>query len=331
MNPNNLICSYGSGLLLKHLRALQQEVDGVRAAEDIECIHRMRVASRRFRAALPLFKDCLTRKKFKSTLKQVKQITRALGEARDTDVQLEVLAKIDAETGDARNRPGLRRLELRIGQNRKALQENVNAALDKLDKADFFTTTEALLMALEPELPPGIPYPHQLFERSAAALSTHLGVFLSYEPFVHRAECVSELHAMRIAAKQLRYTLESFAPLYPGELQPYLQAVKASQELLGDIHDCDVWLEFLPHFNQEELNRTTAYYGHPNPFRPLQPGLDYFLKNRQEVRQQKFVSFGERWETWKNDDLWTQLRRTILAPVYLQVFPLAPDAAASGE
>ncbi|MDO8971912.1 MAG: CHAD domain-containing protein, partial [Saprospiraceae bacterium] len=161
---------------------------------------------------------------------------------------------------------------------------------------------------------------------SATAIATQLSVFLSYEAFLHRAECVSELHAMRIAAKQLRYTLETFAPLYPGELQPYLQAVKAGQELLGDVHDCDVWLAFLPQFVKEEMDRTIIYYGHANPFRPLQPGLDYFLRNRQEVRTQKFQSFGEHWEIWKTLDLWTQLQRTILAPVYHQVFPLPPES-----
>jgi CHAD domain-containing protein len=331
MNPNNLVCSYGSALLLKHLHALQQEVVGVRIGEDIECIHRMRVASRRFRAALPLFKECLTRKKFKSTLIQVKQITQALGAARDTDVQLDLLASIDAAITEIRFRPGLRRLELRIGQNRRALQKNVLDALDLLDKTNFFAMTETELLILEPDLPPGTPYPHLLFERSAAAIATQLSLFHSYEPFLHRPECVSEHHAMRIAAKQLRYTLETFAPLYPGELQPYLQAVKTSQELLGDMHDCDVWLVFLPQFMKEEMERTIAYYGHANPFRPLQPGLDYFLRNRQEVRSQKFQSFGDRWESWKSNNLWAQLEHTIHAPVYHQVFPLSPEPAALEE
>ena len=130
---------------------------------------------------------------------------------------------------------------------------------------------------------------------------------------------------MRIAAKQLRYTVETFAVLYPGELQVFLQAVKAGQEMLGDLHDCDVWLGLLPQFYQEEYSRTVAYYGHANPFRPLQPGLDYFMHNRQAEWERIFLNFGESWENWKSIDLWKQLGQTIAAPVYHGVFPLAPE------
>ncbi|HET7776039.1 MAG TPA: CHAD domain-containing protein, partial [Azospira sp.] len=58
------VCVFGALLLHRYLDALIQEVDGVRTAEDIECIHRMRVATRRLRAALPLFSDCLPAKKY---------------------------------------------------------------------------------------------------------------------------------------------------------------------------------------------------------------------------------------------------------------------------
>ena len=50
------------------------------------------------------------------------------------------------------------------------------------------------------------------------AINEKLTNFLSYETFVHIPEKKLELHAMRIAAKHLRYTMEIFAPLFPGEL-----------------------------------------------------------------------------------------------------------------
>jgi CHAD domain-containing protein len=49
--------------MLRHLQSLRSEVEGVRLAEDIECIHRMRVASRRLRAAQQLFDGCIPEKK----------------------------------------------------------------------------------------------------------------------------------------------------------------------------------------------------------------------------------------------------------------------------
>ena len=42
----------------RQVRQLAEQLDGVRAAEDIEFVHRARVATRRLRAALRLFGKC---------------------------------------------------------------------------------------------------------------------------------------------------------------------------------------------------------------------------------------------------------------------------------
>jgi CHAD domain-containing protein len=43
---------FGAKALLKRLQDVAKEIDGVRKAGDIECIHDMRVATRRMRSAL---------------------------------------------------------------------------------------------------------------------------------------------------------------------------------------------------------------------------------------------------------------------------------------
>jgi hypothetical protein len=53
---------------------------------------------------------------------------------------------------------------------------------------------------------------------------------------------------MRIAGKHLRYTLEIFAPIYGHALDPHIRAMKNIQDLLGEIHDNDVWISWLPEF-----------------------------------------------------------------------------------
>jgi inorganic triphosphatase YgiF len=75
------------------LDAFAQEIEGVRLAEDIEYIHRMRVASRRLRAAFPLFASCFPQKQYGRWMAEIAGITRALGEARDADVQIAFLTK----------------------------------------------------------------------------------------------------------------------------------------------------------------------------------------------------------------------------------------------
>lgn len=49
---------------------------------------------------------------------------------------------------------------------------------------------------------------------------------------------VEEIHEFRIAAKNFRYTLDFFAPVYGASHQRLLKQLKSVQALLGDINDC---------------------------------------------------------------------------------------------
>jgi CHAD domain-containing protein len=55
---------------------------------------------------------------------------------------------------------------------------------------------------------------------------------------VREKASVKEIHRFRIAAKNLRYTLDLFAPLYGTSLAGLLDQLKDVQALLGDINDC---------------------------------------------------------------------------------------------
>ncbi len=55
-------------------------------------------------------------------------------------------------------------------------------------------------------------------------------------------EAVEELHEMRIAAKRLRYVLELAAPALGQPAEDGARAARGLQDLLGEIHDCDVML-----------------------------------------------------------------------------------------
>lgn len=67
------------------------------------------------------------------------------------------------------------------------------------------------------------------------------------EFYAHNPEDLSphSLHMLRISAKKLRYTLELFEPCYGDTLDPFIASIKDLQEILGDIHDCDVMIDFL--------------------------------------------------------------------------------------
>ena len=62
-----------------------------------EGVHKMRVATRRLRAALEIFAPALPRKRQRAALAEVKLLAAALGERRDCDVQIELLESLRAK------------------------------------------------------------------------------------------------------------------------------------------------------------------------------------------------------------------------------------------
>jgi CHAD domain-containing protein len=87
---------------------------------------------------------------------------------------------------------------------------------------------------------------------------TRLDELCGFMPAAADAEAVAQLHDMRIAAKRLRYILECTAACFGPYATTAIKHVKALQDLLGDIHDCD---EQIPDVAAvlEELMRTDAH------------------------------------------------------------------------
>ena len=80
-----------------------------------------------------------------------------------------------------------------------------------------------------------------LADNAPLILHTRLEELYRFAPFIADPSRTEELHAMRIAAKRLRYTLEIFAPCFPGKDYQWLTSqVKSIQEQIGEIHDADV-------------------------------------------------------------------------------------------
>src|SRR5574340_6370 len=325
-NPNLQL--YGAGILLTHLTSLVQEMSGVRRGDDIEAVHSMRVATRRLRATLPLFGPPLAGKRHLEWIKSVRGITRALGEARDSDVQIEHVNGF-LETQQPPYRAGVRRLLLRLKQQRLALQPKVLKELEKFDKSGLVTEMAQKLAPFDiyrDRLDSSDPV---LIEMAAESIRAKLDEFLGFDEIVYQPEKIQEIHAMRIAAKRLRYTLETFAPLFEDGLKDTIKAMRTSQDLLGEIHDSDVWTVSIEQFMQEELQRTIEYFGTARPFRRLAPGLLLYQEARRNERDTMYADFVKQWEEWKAEGMWTNL--TALMDARLAEVSAKPEVEAPEE
>jgi CHAD domain-containing protein len=153
--------------------------------------------------------------------------------------------------------------------------------------------------------------PVDLSDRARAAIVLRLEEFLAYEPHIAHPERVTELHHMRIAAKHLRYTLEIFEPLYGKGLRKPLKVVKEIQEQLGEIHDSDVWMAFMPQFIAEERARTLDYFGDATSAEAFMPGLQALVEERRQSRMKTYYVFRHFWDLTKDMGMWDRIRHAV--------------------
>lgn len=83
--------------------------EGVLDTGEIERVHDMRVATRRLRAAIEVFRPCFPSGPRKQALREVKALADALGQRRDPDVAIEALEAFAAAMPSP-DRPGIRSL-----------------------------------------------------------------------------------------------------------------------------------------------------------------------------------------------------------------------------
>lgn len=306
------IFSFAAAILVRSVEAVQKEIEGVRNSEDIEFIHRMRVASRRLRSALGVFSASLPEKKQAEWMRTIRKLTGALGEARDTDVQIELITQVLEGVKDQKFKPGINRILLRLTQQRENLQMDVLGSLDDLEKSK---ACPQIISRFSNTLIEPREFTPALYQLAYTIINDKLNDFLSYEVYLRQPDNTAMLHAMRIAAKRLRYAMEIFAPIYPDELNQPLQAARKSQQILGDIHDCDVWILFLPSFEEKERKRIQKFYGHNRPLYRITPGINYFLENRKKAREKAYRDFLKIWRKWREQEIWLSLRESILLAV----------------
>lgn len=117
--------------------------DGVLDTEDIERVHAMRVASRRLRAVLEIFRPAFDQSLFKGVLRDVKRLADALGERRDPDVHLEAMRAFAAGVAPG-ERPGIESLIVDLELRQTAGNATLAAELRRAEETGLRARLEAL-------------------------------------------------------------------------------------------------------------------------------------------------------------------------------------------
>ncbi len=212
--------------------------------DDPEWVHQMRVGTRRLRACLALLRPLLPPPGLGTLGAELRWLAAALGHARDRDVYVTELLRplaVAAGADAALARPVLALQEAAEGERRDARA----AARAVVDSARFTRLVLALgaLGALRrfgvPEAADGVdPLGQPVAEFARALLQRRhrrvrrLGATLAVASDAER-------HALRIAAKKMRYAAEFFAPAFghPKRSRAYGASLAALQDVLGRQND----------------------------------------------------------------------------------------------
>ncbi len=300
-------CKLGADKLLKVLGTFEKQIDGVIESDDIEYIHRMRVSSRRIRAIMPLFSACFPEKKFKRWLKEIKKITRLLGEARDLDVQIQFIKNYQLNNPSSQVQI-IDFLIKNLQSKRTCCQKNIKKGLEKLKDSNILLEMKQFCDDASEDFKKFVSLSTFVFKSAEWRISDKIDDFLSFEPYVYLENEVLKHHEMRIKAKWLRYTMEAFSSLYPNDFADEIETIKGFQDVLGEMHDYDVWIENIPkfqtdHAKAENLNKQESD--------SQAQQLSRFLEYVKELRKSSYQSFVDSWEKCQKTNFFSQLRQTI--------------------
>lgn len=146
---------------------------------------------------------------------------------------------------------------------------------------------------------PGIRPGGRLRPNARRTLAVRIAEVHVYDDAVADPANVRELHDMRIAFKRLRYLLEIFAVAFPADLDWYVGRVRDMQDLLGDIHDCDVQVPALTaHLATLEQAATEAS---PGSAPDRRPGIERLIAMRVRQRAELYGCFTREWAAMKDE------------------------------
>lgn len=295
----------------RQIKQLTGQIEGIRKAEDLEFVHRARVASRRLRAALGVFAETFSPERLKAWRKEIQSVGRGLGDARDKDVQIDFLSGVLGRLEDPALCPGISLVLVRSQKKRDQLQPEVLRATGRLLTSralnEMLVATKKMLgKKAEPKSPSPA-----LFDHAQKQILCRFDELYAFRGCLANPQAYEQHHAMRIAAKRLRYTMEIFKPLYAGRLDGAIEAIKQMQTLLGDIHDCDVWNEQLEALLDKRAKRLKMLYGHTGVLKRCKVGIEHLQQDRRRYRQEAFVAMVDYWEKLTREGLWDELVQVV--------------------
>jgi CHAD domain-containing protein len=210
-----------------NLEVLLSNASGLRDG-NAGAIHDARIATRRLRALLPIALAVMPERQRAAVTSTLRRLGRTLGAVRDTDVSLEQLDALELRIPSAAR--AITALRLRLLERQAFGRRRMVKRLEQVPFDD--------LVAMARPLGSRFAFTRTSGARARATAAAIESSARKLWESVERAGGVyfpNRTHAVRIAAKKLRYLLEF--TLEGAERKRTLKALRRVQQQLGNLHD----------------------------------------------------------------------------------------------
>lgn len=233
--PDSLTVRRGlARLLRKRVKKFVTLVPEVRRDANPKVVHDARVWSRRLQQAITAFFPKPRSGKVRRLRRTPRRIRRALGEWRNCDVLLELVARQQRRTRSEAKRRAWDLVRDYLLQKRSKEVARAGKKLPRQDLGNYGALAQKLIDR------PSNEGPEILMQRLYQ--SVH-GARTKWQSSLARAletHAVDDLHAFRVATKDLRYRIELLYDLGRKEMKAELKLLADLQEALGVWHDRQV-------------------------------------------------------------------------------------------
>jgi CHAD domain-containing protein len=226
-----------AALLVLLRQRLETLIDAMPAAQagDVRSVHQARVATRRLRAALPVLRKSLDAHAIDRARTRVRRMTRALGPVRELDVSLvhlDEFANRGVATARAINRVRQAITHERLAKRRAMLSEITPGKVERLRRELRHVGSGPPVGGRPGAIKDAVRRVERRAQRLAKAIEDAGSLYLP-----------ERLHAVRIAAKKLRYAMEIERELKRSRVTARIRQLKMLQDRLGRLHDLHVLAE----------------------------------------------------------------------------------------
>ncbi len=259
IDPDARAFDAASDIVAACLPVLRANEAGIVADLDTEHLHDHRVALRRIRSVLSLFKDVYDADQTGDLKARFSALMAPTGPLRDLDVYLLEREAFYAMAPEALHE-GLDEMFELFARERAAEQARLAEFLRSPAWLEEMTALEALFRDRE-GLKPGPDADHGAWALACELIwGRYRKIRRTGAKLIHEAPD-EEIHKLRIHCKKLRYLMEFFAPLFPAKpFADLLKPLKTLQEALGVFNDASVQQASLRRF-VEGLEAKGAHHG----------------------------------------------------------------------